>query len=48
MRDVKEFPSGRPDVLAVRMDLESEQAMREDLSCMHMLRDQEGVIRLEM
>lgn len=48
VRDVKEFPSGRPDVLAVRMDLESEQAMREDLSCMHMLRDQEGVIRLEM
>ena len=48
VRDVKEFPSGRPDVLAVRIDLESEQAMREDLSCMHMLRDQEGVIRLEM
>lgn len=48
VRDVKEFPSGRPDVLAVRMDLESDQAMREDLSCMHMLRDQEGVIRLEM
>ena len=39
VRDVKEFPSGRPDVLAVRMDLESEQAMREDLSCMHMLRE---------
>lgn len=48
VRDVKEFPSGRPDVLAVRMDLETEQAMREDLSCMHMLREQEGVIRLEM
>ncbi len=28
VREVKEFPSGRPDILAVRLDLESEQAMR--------------------
>ena len=32
VREIKEFPSGRPDVLAVRMDLESDQAMRGDLS----------------
>ena len=48
VRDVKEFPSGRPDILAVRMDLESEQAMRGDVSTMALLREQEGVVRLEM
>ena len=48
MREVKEFPSGRDDVLAVRMDLESEQAMRGDVSTMVLLREQEGVVRLEM
>ena len=45
---MKEFPSGRPDVLAVRMDLESDQAMRGDVSSMVLLKEQEGVIRLEM
>lgn len=48
VRDVKEFPSGRPDILAVRMDLESEQAMRGDISSMALLQEQEGVVRLEM
>lgn len=48
VREVKEFPSGRPDVLAVRMDLESDQAMRGDVSSMVLLKEQEGVIRLEM
>ena len=48
VRDVKEFPSGRPDVLAVRMDLESDTALREDITAMQLLRDQAGVIRLEM
>jgi len=48
VREIKEFPSGRPDVLAVRMDLESDQAMRGDLSSMVLLKEQEGVIRLEM
>lgn len=48
VRDVKEFPSGRPDILAVRMDLESEQAMRGDISSMALLTEQEGVVRLEM
>ncbi|MCF0124109.1 MAG: MgtC/SapB family protein [Ruminiclostridium sp.] len=48
VRDVKEFPSGRPDVLAVRMDLESDKALREDITAMQLLRDQAGVIRLEM
>lgn len=48
IREVKEFPSGRPDVLAVRMDLESDQALRGDISTMQLLREQEGVIRLEM
>ena len=45
IREVKEFPSGRPDVLAVRMDLESDQALRGDISTMQLLREQEGVIR---
>ena len=45
---VKEFPSGRPDILAVRLDLESEQAMRGDISTMVLLKEQEGVVRLEM
>lgn len=48
VREVKEFPSGRPDILAVRMDLESEQAMRGDVNAMQLLREKEGVIRLEM
>ena len=48
VREVKEFPSGRPDILAVRLDLESEQAMRGDISTMVLLKEQEGVVRLEM
>ena len=48
VREVKEFPSGRPDVLAVRIDLESDQAMRGDVSTMELLREQEGVLRLEI
>ena len=48
VREVKEFPSGREDVLAVRMDLESDQAMRGDVSTMELLREKDGVIRLEM
>ena len=48
VREVKEFPSGRPDILAVRLDLESEQAMRGDISTMVLLKEQEGVGRLEM
>ncbi|MCI5498243.1 MAG: MgtC/SapB family protein [Clostridiales bacterium] len=48
VRDVKEFPSGRPDVLAVRMDLESDQALRGDISSMALLKEQPGVVRLEM
>lgn len=48
VREIKEFPSGRPDVLAVRMDLESEQALRGDISTIQLLREQESVIRLEM
>ena len=48
VRAVKEFPSGRPDILAVRLDLESEQAMRGDISTMVLLKEQEGVVRLEM
>ena len=48
VREVKEFPSGREDILAVRMDLESEQAMRGDVSAMVLLREQNGVVRLEM
>lgn len=42
------IPSGRPDILAVRLDLESEQAMRGDISTMVLLKEQEGVVRLEM
>ena len=48
VRDVKEFPSGRPDILAVRMDLESDQALRGDISSMALLKEQPGVVRLEM
>lgn len=48
VRELKEFPSGRPDVLAVRMDLESDQALRGDISTIQLLREQESVIRLEM
>lgn len=48
IREIKEFPSGRPDVLAVRMDLESEQAMRDDIEAMHLLKDLDSVVRLEM
>lgn len=48
VREIKEFPSGRPDVLAVRMDLESDQAFRGDISTIQLLREQESVIRLEM
>ena len=48
VREVKEFPCGRSDVLAVRMDLESDQAMRGDVSTMELLREQNGIIRLEM
>jgi putative Mg2+ transporter-C (MgtC) family protein len=48
VREVKEFPSGRDDILAVRMDLESEQAVRGDLSAMALLKETEGVVRLEM
>ena len=48
VRDVKEFPSGRPDVLAVRMELDSDHALRGDLSALALIREQKGVIRLEM
>lgn len=48
VREIKEFPSGRPDVLAVRMDLESDQALRGDISTIQLLREQDSVIRLEM
>ena len=48
VREVKEFPSGREGVLAVRMDLESEDARRGDVEAIALLRDRPGVIRLEM
>lgn len=48
VREIKEFPAGRPEVLAVRMDLESDQATREDLTTMQRLRELDSVIRLEM
>lgn len=48
VRDIKEFPSGRPDILAVRMDLESDQALRGDISSMALLKEQAGIVRLEM
>ena len=34
--------------LAVRLDLESERATREDLFMLHHLKDLESVVRLEM
>ena len=48
VREVKEFPSGRPEVLAVRMDLESDQALRGDVSAIKLLSEQPDVLRLEM
>ena len=48
VREVKEFPSGREGVLAVQMDLESEDARRGDVEAIALLRDRPGVIRLEM
>ena len=48
VREVREFPSGRPEVLAVRMDLESDQAVRGDVSVIQLLSNLDGVIRLEM
>lgn len=48
VRDVREFPAGSPDVLAVRMDLESDQAVRGDVSVIQLLANLDGVIRLEM
>ena len=48
IREIKEFPSGRPDVLAVRMDLESDQALRDDLEAMKLMKDLDSVVRLEM
>ena len=48
VRDVREFPAGNPDVLAVRMDLESDQAVRGDVSVIQLLANLDGVIRLEM
>lgn len=48
IREIKEFPSGRPDVLAVRMDLESDQALRDDIQVMQLMKDLDSVVRLEM
>ena len=48
IREVKEFPSGREDVLAVRMDLESDNALRGDVSAIRLLVEQPDVLRLEM
>lgn len=48
IREVKEFPSGRPEVLAVRMDLESEQAVRGDVNAIQLMEELPSVIRLEM
>ena len=44
VRDVREFPAGNPDVLAVRMDLESDQAVRGDVSVIQLLANLDGVI----
>ena len=48
VREVKEYPSGRPDVLAVRMDLETDQALRDDVQVMNLMKDLDSVVRLEM
>ena len=48
IREVKEFPSGREDVLAVRMDLEPDNALRGDVSAIRLLVEQPDVLRLEM
>lgn len=48
VREVRELPSGRPEVLAVQMDVDSDQAMPDDLKAMQLLQEKEGVLRLEM
>lgn len=48
VRDVRELPSGRPEVLAVQMDLDSEQAMANDIKAMQLLQEQPGILRLEI
>jgi putative Mg2+ transporter-C (MgtC) family protein len=48
VREVRELPSGRPEVLAVQMDLDSDQAMANDLETMQQLQHQAGILRLEM
>lgn len=48
VRDIKELPSGRPEVLAVRFDVESDQAIRGDVSVLSLLGEMENVIRLEL
>lgn len=48
IREIKEIPSGRLDVLAVRMDLETDQALRNDIESMEDMKDLDCVIRLEM
>lgn len=48
VRDVRELPSGRPEVLAVQLDLDSEQAMPNDIKAMQLLQEQPGILRLEI
>ena len=48
VRDIKELPSGRPDVLAVRFDVESDLAYRGDVNTLSLLAEQESVLRLEL
>ncbi len=48
VRVVRELPSGREDVLAVQIDLDSDNAMPDDIHAMELLREQASVLRLEM
>lgn len=48
VREIRELPSGRPEVLAVRFDVESEQAVRGDVPALALLAEKESVLRLEM
>lgn len=48
VRELKEYPSGRPDILAVRIDLESDQAVRGDAAAIKKMQEEDWVVRFEM
>ncbi len=48
VHDLKEYPSGRENILAVRMDLESEKAARGDPDAIKKMQEEPWALRFEM